>query len=90
MGRNQVFLQFVSESAFHRAVKREARSWQHSRDKIRTRAKEIGQPYDVHEREALTFVHPLRGGEDPVRWFDAPGLDPNSLPNEPGRIANEK
>lgn len=67
-GLDKVFVQFISEVAFHRAVNRER--WQNSRNVIRELAVSSGRPYDVHDREADTFVHNLRSKMPPVRWYE--------------------
>jgi len=65
---NQTFIQFVSESAFHRAIPRE--KWQKARDAIREKAKNTGQEYDVHGHDADTFVHNIQAGMPPVKWYE--------------------
>ncbi|MFJ4650066.1 hypothetical protein ACIP5Y_02205 [Nocardia sp. NPDC088792] len=67
-GSDKVFIQFISEAAFHRAVDRDR--WQHPRNLIRESAALSGRPYDVHDREADTFVHNLRAKMPPVRWYE--------------------
>ena len=69
-GSPKMFIQFVSEAAFHRATRRDADKWQNVRNVIRKRASDGGQPYDVQAHDALTYVHPMRSGESPVRWQD--------------------
>jgi YqcI/YcgG family len=65
----KVFIQFVSEAAFHRAVRREKNAWEKSRKIIRDSAAAKGQPYDIQVKEADTFIHPLVGGEPPIKWY---------------------
>ena len=72
-GVKNTFIQFVSEAAFHRAVPRP--KWQQAREAIRTKARDTGQPYDVHDHEADTFVHNSRSGMPPIQWYKMVGDD---------------
>ena len=66
-GIDATFIQFVTEAAFHRTIPREER---HSSSvAIREYASETGRSYDVQHHDSNAFVHNLRSGMKPVKWF---------------------
>lgn len=71
LGNGNTYIQFVSEVAFKRYIPPDA--WQSSRDVIRARAEDFGQPYDIPDpfREYLTFVHNSRKGLPFVDWTES-------------------